>query len=239
MCVIIVAPKGVEKNSEFLYKSIKNSEKNNTDGMGFTFKKHNSKKIYISKGYKSVQSIIDGIESHNLSLNDELLIHTRNGNVGSINTDMCHPFVVNKKDILKNDCFVKSPTLVHNGTFSKYYNSTGNFSDTYNFVYDFLSKEHVLSFLKESKEDFKDYFKDHIGTSRVALLFPDKDLITIGDFIEDNGYLFSNVGYKNTNYSNRGGYEQYNDYSGCSYYNSTSTVKLPSIPTIPFDAKPF
>ena len=65
MCVAIVAPKGVSKNSEFFKTSIKKSEVNNRDGMGMAFKKNGENQIYISKGYTNVDKLIETIDSFN------------------------------------------------------------------------------------------------------------------------------------------------------------------------------
>lgn len=233
MCLALLAPKGVLKNTEFLYNSIKTASYTNRDGMGFAFKRNSTKKVYISKGYKDVDEFIDSIKEKKLGLDDELIVHLRIGNKGSVNTDMCHPFVVSSEDdeILQNDKFVTEPVFIHNGTLFKYSEHNSKYSDTFFFSKKFMSHKPVQEFLKSDSKLFSEIFKDHVSTSRFVFLFPGEsnNAIKIGSFKEDNGYFFSNESYKNSNIRNVGGVDteiNYNSYNGyCNYGESWKTRK--------------
>lgn len=214
MCLAIVAPMGTDKSSKFLVDAIREGSRNNGDGMGFAYKRNSTKKVFLSKGYSSVDKLIEAIYSKKLKEQDELIVHARIGNKGEVNSQMCHPFVCSKDDeeVKMLEGFVDKPVLIHNGTFYKYSIHNSRYSDTFFFARDFMSIKGVQNFLKEDKDSFKKLFEDHIETSRVALLFPDDtSLITLGNFIEEQGYLFSNKGYKEYT-RNIGGYE-YDTYS--------------------------
>lgn len=231
MCLITVCPKGSNKNSEELKKAIKTAGVTNKDGAGFMYKRASTKKVYISKGYMSPEALLSAIEKHKLKDQDELVIHQRIGNKGAKNTFMCHPFVVagDQDTILANHCYVNVPTMVHNGTFTKYSKTNSDFSDTYYFVEQFISNEFILGLLKSDLELFKTVFTDILSTNRLVFLFPneDKPLIKLGSFTEDNGYFFSNESYKNSRYRNIGGWEEYDEwdwdngygYAASEYYN--------------------
>jgi predicted glutamine amidotransferase len=141
MCLIIAIKSGVEKYSDFLMSAVETASFSNTDGIGFTFKRKSTGKIFITKGYQSFKDFKKAYTNKNLSDKDEVLIHLRIGNRGAKNTSMNHPFVVSDKpdEILLNNCYINKPTLVHNGTFIDYSLTGSSFSDTYFFVKDFMS----------------------------------------------------------------------------------------------------
>lgn len=235
MCLITLVPKGKDKYADIVRKSIENGLVTNTDGMGYSFKRASTKKVYISKGYRTLKSIWKALKEHNLREEDELMIHLRNGNKGDINTDMCHPFVVSDKadEILANDCYVNKPTFCQNGTFYQFCLPNSIYSDTFWFSRYFMSNKYALDALKYDKEFFDKYLRSVLTTNRVAFLFPneDIDMIKYGEFIEDDGYFFSNLGYKDKSVYNRGGSRHYseadfdNEYA-VEYYNGRYGRKL-------------
>ena len=170
MCLIGLAPEGTDKYSEKFINAIIIASKTNTDGMGFSFKKNSTKKVYISKGYNTVEGMIRSLKSKRLKKEDELMIHLRIGNRGSKNTDMCHPFILSniEEEILQNDKYVDKPTMMHNGTFHSYpsYN-INNFSDTYLFIKDFMFNKRIIDFVKEDLELFKKVFSEKLGTNKL------------------------------------------------------------------------
>lgn len=206
MCVILLAPKGTDKKSEFLYEAIKTGAITNTDGIGLMYKEGDS--IYVDKGYKSAEEIIEVLEKLSLS-NDhgELAIHLRIGNKGHVNAEMCHPFICShdEEETMSLQSMTKKPVMMHNGTFTGLTLPTGK-SDTFVFANQFLSEKHVVDFMHAKPELFLDLAKSLIGPSRVLVFYPDhRDHAKIGTWIEDNGYYFSNESYKNARYRNVGG----------------------------------
>lgn len=212
MCLLTIAPKGVDKYSPFLIEAIKVASISNTDGAGFAFKRNSTKKVYISKGYQSVEELLETIAKYKLKIDDELIIHQRIGNKGAKNTDMNHPFVLSndRDEILQNNKYVDSPVMAHNGTIS-YHSKTGSqMSDTYWFIEEVMYQKDILNMLKTDLEFFKDFLSLRLGTNRLAFLFPNEDtnFIKVGEFKEDQGYLFSNDSYKDKTIRNVGGENQ-------------------------------
>lgn len=227
MCLIAVAPKGTDKYSDEFIRGLFNGSVTNTDGIGFAFKRDKTKKVYISKGYKNIEDVIKELKSKKLSKNDELIVHLRIGNRGSVNTEMCHPFVLakEKENILSNDKYVNYPVMAHNGTFYSY-NNDHYYSDTYKFIAEFMYHPLIIQLLKDDKIFFKETFSTKLSTNKLSFLFPncDTNLILIGDFKENNNYFYSNDSYKDKTIVNVGGVESKNKLSlnewGDDYDNS-------------------
>lgn len=200
MCQLIVVKKGVSKSSDLLTNAIKKASLTNTDGIGYAFKRHKSNKIYISKGFRDVDEFLEILEKKNLKLEDELIIHLRIGNKGAKTATMNHPFVLSDDDdiVLSNHKYVDIPVMAHNGTLYDFTNYSYTLeSDTYVFARDFMSVPELQALLKRDVDLFVATFKFTLKLNRLAFLFPDNTpLITIGEFIEDEGYLFSNDSYK-------------------------------------------
>lgn len=218
MCLIIGCPKGTSKTSEFLINAIKKASVSNTDGIGYSFKRiSNPKRVWVSKGFKDVDLFIKSLKAKRLRDNDELVIHLRIGNKGAKTSEMNHPFVLSDRpdEILSNNEYVTASTVCHNGTFHDYSINNSTMSDTYFFVKDFLSVKEIQMLLKRSKDLFASTFKNVLKTNRLAFIFNDETpLITLGEFITDEGYFFSNQSYKIERYSNVGGTEYYGNRTG-------------------------
>lgn len=223
MCLISVAPKGTSKSIDILKSFIENGMSSNTDGSGFAYKRAGEKKITLIKGFVTVESICSAISIANLKDEDELIIHHRIGTSGNKNSINMHPFAVtqDKEMSLTTNGELKVPVMAHNGVFYKYTDRESPYNDTYHFVEKFVSNKHVLSILKETPKNFIDWFSGEIGTAKLAFLFPDRDMVLIGKFTEEDGYYHSNGGYKSYVYD-RGGSSDNKSCSVSSNSNSKS-----------------
>lgn len=209
MCVIIVAPKGIEKKSKFLIEAIKVASITNKDGIGFMYKEGDS--ILLEKGFKTADAAIEAL--NNMEMSDAagiLAIHLRIGNKGAVNAEMCHPFVCSEeaKEVTVTSAIVTDkPVLMHNGTFTNIPLPSGK-SDTHEFAHKFMSETKVSDLFYSDPELFSKIGAPILGLSRVIIFYPDnRDFQKVGNWIEDEGYLFSNTTYKNSNIRNIGGVE--------------------------------
>ena len=246
MCLLTIVPKGVDKYSEFLIEGIKTASITNTDGAGFAFKRNTTKKVYISKGYQNVEDLLAALVKHKLKIDDELIIHQRIGNKGAKNVDMNHPFVLSndKEEILQNNRYVNKPIMAHNGTISYHTKHNSLMSDTYWFIEEVMYQKDMINMLKTDLLFFEYLLLSRLGTNKLAFLFPNEDtnFIKIGEFKEDQGYLFSNESYKNRNIRNVGGqnvdcgYPRY-PYRGSEdfddYWNDLEDERKPAASIIP------
>lgn len=246
MCLLTVVPKGIDKYSEKLIEALKTASLTNTDGAGFAFKKNSTKKVYISKGYQKIEDLLEVLSKYKLKLDDELIIHQRIGNKGAKSVDMNHPFVLSniEQEILQNNKYVNLPIMAHNGTIATHSKINSEMSDTYWFIKEIMYQKDMINMLKTDIEFFKYCMNIKLGTNKLAFLFPneDTDFITIGEFNNDEGYLFSNESYKNKYIRNVGGqniecgYPRYgmggfNDWDNDDYWNDDfENARVPATP---------
>jgi hypothetical protein len=201
MCIVSIAPKGTDKDSQYVKDFIVSGMKCNTDGSGYMYKRAGEKTITVVKGFfENYQELIDSITAQKLQKEDELVIHHRIGTSGKVTKENCHPFVLSKNH--KECCALKITTeklcLVHNGYFSSidhYMSLDRDFSDTYAFSRYVLSNPLLQQIMLTDKDLFRHLTRSIITSSKVAILHPEHDLIMLGDFIEDKGYYHSNHGY--------------------------------------------
>lgn len=211
MCLITICPKGTLKYSDAVTTYIKNGFETNKDGSGYMYKKEGSNKVVLSKGYFNLDKMMEALKEEDLQVNDELAIHHRTGTSGESNDVNTHPFVVSDRhnEVIATDYTTsKRPVLMHNGTFRAitfYQNLDKDYSDTYAFVRHVMSSVHIQNLLDTDEKLFTTVLNEILNNSRVVLFYPDKDMKKIGNFIEDEGYFHSNVGYKRNDYYDRGG----------------------------------
>jgi hypothetical protein len=218
MCLVSVCPKGKEKFNDQVVTFIKNGMSSNKQGSGYMFKRSGENVITIDKGYFDEENLISSIRERNLGVNDELVIHHRISTSGLISGSNSHPFVIsdNHDEVCAQDITINKPCLAHNGCFSRltdYMKLQPDFSDTYAFARYILSNPNIYNIMEVDYELFKTILDPIISGSRVAILFPDKDVKLIGDFKEVDGYYHSNYGYCRSTY----------DYGGSSTRFPSST----------------
>ena len=224
MCLITIAPKGKSKDINKLKTFIENGMSSNTDGSGFMYKREGTTTIGVKKGFFKSNDIIEAIENLNLKDNDELVIHHRNGTSGKASAENTHPFYLHKNhDVIVNtNALIEVPAYVHNGIMTLY-QANPDFSDTYSFVSFYLGEPEFLSLLQNKTPLFEDIFSSIIKHQKLAFLFPERDLLMLGNFIEDDGYYHSNTGYK-FSYYDRGGWG-YEYYTPVRTTSTTSSIK--------------
>lgn len=211
MCLISILPKGTEKINEKTIAFIKSGMSCNRDGSGFMYKKDGDNKVYVKKGYFNIDFMLNDLKELDLKENDELVIHHRIGTGGSVTGVNTHPYLIdNSEDTKFTEGVFEKPCIVHNGYIFNIADLellNPKFSDTYAFARYFLTKPYVLNILNEFPQDFEFMFSKFLGNSKLCILRPEGEMIKIGNYIEDNGYLHSNNGYCSYVH-NRGGVEE-------------------------------
>lgn len=213
MCLITAAPKGTKKRGKDLESFIKNGMESNTDGSGFAYKRNGQSLVNIHKGFRDFNEMVDAIDKLKLKEEDELIIHHRIGTSGLKNEYNMHPFAVSESDSVLQTTkgSLNVPLMAHNGVFYKFTDRSSNFNDTYHFVQKFIAIPEITSLLTRDPSKFKELFDSMLGTNRLAFLFPNRDMVLIGDFKSEDGYYHSNGGYKRFVY----------DYGGSSQNNNS------------------
>ncbi len=232
MCLISIAPRGVNKYTEHFKNIIENGMYTNSNGTGFAVHKNNSAIVSWKKGYNVKTSdnikdefnrLWDDLKSLNLENNDILVVHSRIATVGKVTAYNTHPFLLAPYQNLplSGICAIEGKTkegvLFHNGGFTGYRDDANDYSDTCHLTHDlFTDNSHLFNYLIHKPYRFKDSFKSVLLSNKVAVLNPDKGLILFGNFTEDpKGYKHSNMGYDPKKYYNRS--SNYTDRSGKTY----------------------
>lgn len=211
MCLISVLGKGTTKYSEEVTGFLKRGMDSNGDGSGFMYKRDGGNTVVVRKGFFKFDELMAALNSAELKDSDELVVHHRIGTSGLVSAENTHPFIISHvhDTIVQTDAKVNLPCLVHNGMFSeleKHERINPNFSDTYAFARYIMTNAIDLYTLETDL--FKKALRPVIGGSKICVVYPHRDLIMLGDFVEDNGYFHSHRGYKPfSTYVDRGGSE--------------------------------
>lgn len=220
MCIIIAKKQGVEFNMDTITKAVKCAIQRNNDGAGFALKRKNpldkKRNILISKGFmgKDPSNLLTNICDQNIKKEDELIIHLRYTTSGEVHINNCHPFGIPDKEniglIEVNNHNINFPVVAHNGTFydfveekslagwNHYYADKEKKSDSYKFVEELLVNKNLLPIFVDKAKSKDFFFNSYILNNKLSFLFPDREMLLIGDFIEEtDGMMYSNEYYKN------------------------------------------
>lgn len=191
MCIICVKPAGVDMPTTNI---LRNCWDGNTDGAGIAYWKENDREVTIDKGFMKIKQLNDKIYSLNIQVNDLAVIHFRYATHGLVDRGNCHPFPLsNRIDELRASYGVFPHAIAHNGVFGDMA-CHQTLSDTQKFIRGILSNDLISNHL--DNKAVRILLAGYCGSSsKLAILRPSK-LLLIGDFIEDNGLLYSNHGYK-------------------------------------------
>lgn len=200
MCLIVAKPKGIPLPKR---KQMEQWFNTHPDGFGLAFLHDN--KVRILKGamkFKQVRKLLKKM-SHCLGKtnpNDvDIIFHFRQATSGTIQPKNCHPFpITSKKEELESLDVLTDCALAHNGIILDYSLASKQIkllgqsekTDTQEFI------EGYLVGLGDSLwNPFVQKLIQGYTESRFALL-SSRGITYIGDFLEEEGYKYSNGGYK-------------------------------------------
>jgi predicted glutamine amidotransferase len=175
MCVIIWKPEHKRISEDTLY----NCYATNPDGIGFAVAIDNELKV--SKGFLTFESFY---KEYKTIENFPVLIHFRLATHGSINSEMCHPFVINN-----------NLAMAHNGILKDFAFEKSELSDTAHFIQYVIKPLHMESpdfHLDRGKEM---HLKKLIGSyNKLAFLdaFGRVTLVNVQKGVWIDGCWFSN-----------------------------------------------
>lgn len=192
MCIIAAKPAGVSMPSR---ETIRTMFENNPDGAGFMFVENN--KVHIEKGfmkYKSFAKALDKLENRLDMTKTPLIMHFRITTHGGTSPENCHPFpITDSIGALKKTSSHTDIGVAHNGIIS--ITPRKGISDT---------MEYIASQLAPLKRAMPRFYENRHAmtliqnaiTSKMAFLTKEGKVYTTGDFVEDNGMLYSNHSYQ-------------------------------------------
>ena len=221
MCVIVAKKMGVELPSK---KILENCFDVNPDGAGLMYVNEN-KKIVIEKGFMTFEAFYKKLTELDKKYDlkkKALVMHFRITTQGGTSPGNCHPFPVTDDEKKLKSTYLECDNIAfaHNGIISLYsMRDDKGMSDTM-----LLSKELLYPLFNYNKKFYKqehnqELIEEIIGTDKIAFLDNEEKIITIGEFKEDEGVLYSNLNHKkNYNYYNYN-YNDYYNYDNYSYNN--------------------
>ena len=221
MCVIVAKKMGVELPSK---KILENCFDVNPDGAGLMYVNEN-KKIVIEKGFMTFEAFYKKLTELDKKYDlkkKALVMHFRITTQGGTSPENCHPFPItdDEKKLKATYLECNDVAFAHNGIISLYsMRDDKGMSDTM-----LLSKELLYPLFNYNKKFYKqehnqELIEEIIGTDKIAFLDNEEKIITIGEFKEDEGVLYSNLNHKkNYNYYNYN-YNDYYNYDNYSYNN--------------------
>ena len=211
MCIICVKKSGVEFPS---IESMKTCFENNPDGAGMMYSAKG--KVKILKGimtWKKYAEIYDKISR--LDKKIQFIFHFRIGTHGKKNhPSYTHPFPLStKNDDLLSTKITAKIGITHNGIIDNI-NFGSGLSDTMEFIGNILTP--LLSENTSINSPVTHSIISNIlgAGNKLAILQGNGKIETYGDFIDDNGLLYSNSSYKPYTYR----YTMRDD-SKCEFYD--------------------
>lgn len=188
VCIIIVKPAGVSVPSETI---IREAWGHNPDGAGIAVA--TGKTVKIRKGLMHLKDLMRAVKR--IKTDESAIIHLRIATSGGIRGDVCHPYpVTDNVAKLRKTTVTDTIALAHNGIISGMA-TDGKTSDTMAFVRDIVAPLRRLSPDLLHNDDALSILET-VADSKLALLNHSGDIVTIGDFITDDGLLYSNASYK-------------------------------------------
>lgn len=192
MCIIIIKKQGVELPKQ---EWLDNSERTNRDGIGVCYKKADRSEVVIKKDFVNATTLGVWLKD-NIVKEDDLIIHFRFATHGIKDVGNRHPFPISKdKKLLREANLVCRMALTHNGVISQH-SGHQKFSDTQKFVLGIMSDDAVKNNLNSPA--IRKMIGDYIGSDKLAILDNEGTVYLWGEFIREEGLLFSNSGYKAT-----------------------------------------
>lgn len=192
MCIIAIKKAGQPIPNENILETM---FKNNSDGAGFAY--NLKAKVIIQKGYmtynafrKALKKVEDTVDIHNTSM----LFHFRIATHGGVKPALCHPFPLSRKiPNLKRLYTSTELAIVHNGVIP--IDVKGDISDTMKYIRTSLSdRSNKNPEFYRSKRQRRAILAEI--NSKMAFLDCNGNVYTVGEFITDNGIMYSNSNYK-------------------------------------------
>lgn len=190
MCLIAVKPCGIKLPKD---EYLKTAERKNSDGMGIAYWKHGTLEVKIKKDFINIKELLDYIHS-NITEEDALVIHFRLATHGLKDIGNRHPFPISKDgNLLRAPFLICDSAVAHNGVIREY-GIHATYSDTQKFIMDILSSDIIKNNLENPT--IQKLVNHFIDGDRLAILQKDGFIWTFGEYVEEDGILYSNSGYK-------------------------------------------
>ncbi len=239
MCIIAIKPKNKEIQNK---ETLKNCFIRNSDGAGYMFVKDNE--VIIKKGFMTFDEFYENVmkdyTDNNLK-DSNLVMHFRIGTSGESKLGCTHPFPLTDNYTDLEKLRTKANIGVcHNGIVSGMNSRLNKYSDTEIYIKNVLAP---IVKLKINAYLFKDIQNLILLTTNSKWCILDKfdNMVTIGEFVENDGYYYSNDTYKPytppkydySDYYNYGNYDYYEWFKTKSHKDAKTTSSARPSKTTP------
>ena len=225
MCIIVVKPKHKELQNKNILERCFTSNK---DGAGYMFVDKANDVVEIKKGFMNFndfyKSLIEDYKKYKLK-DQTLVMHFRIGTSGKSATGCTHPFpVTTEYSEMEKVRTTTNIGVCHNGIVSMFNSYANTHSDTQIYIKNVIAP---IIKLKLNAYMFDDIQNLILKTTNSKWVFLDKfdNYYTIGEFINDDGYLYSNTSYKPIQYVYTPKYNYYDDYDDYDNYDYKNWFK--------------
>lgn len=213
MCIIAASPAGVRQPT---ISELKQMFSRNPHGAGYMTARNN--RVEISKGYMTWDEFARALNYENFTEADSVVYHFRISTQAGVNPQMTHPFPltanIEKTRILECACPIG---VAHNGIIRLTSDSRDKvYSDTAHYIAEFLRY-----LVRNSRDLHDDGILEAIRRttdSKFALMDASGYIATVGNFIEEDGVLFSNGTFRAPMPFTRPRQFRFDDYATDDYY---------------------
>lgn len=190
MCIICASPANAKQPT---IKTIRAMFQNNRHGAGYMYARDG--KVYIHKGYMNIEEYLAAIRAENFTAEDSVVYHFRISTQAGVNPEMTHPFPLSNRlpDMRALDLECQCG-IAHNGIIRLTTDPTNTrYSDTALFITRYLA-EIIRRPSDLHNQDVLD-FVYRLAGSKFAILDSSGHIATVGEFIDEDGILYSNYSY--------------------------------------------
>ena len=190
MCIIAVSKSGVKQPR---LDTIRTMFRNNPHGAGYMYARDG--KVIIAKGFMNEESFIAALKSEHFTAKDSVVYHFRIRTQAGVNPEMTHPFPLSNQLRHMRELDISCACgIAHNGIIRLTTDPwERRYSDTALFITKYMSR------ILRSPDDLRNQeVLDKIyrlAESKFAILDGSGYIATVGNFIEENGILYSNTSY--------------------------------------------
>lgn len=191
MCIICVSPSGIKQPTASVLRTMFSR---NPHGAGYMFARDG--KVTIHKGFMNFESFRDAVRLERFTAADSVVYHFRISTQAGVNPEMTHPFPLsNQPRRMRALDLTCSCGIVHNGIIRLTTDPTNErYSDTAIFITDYLANIIRRPADLRNQQLLNRIYR--LARSKFAIMDAGGYIATVGEFIRDNGILYSNNTYE-------------------------------------------
>ena len=196
MCIICVSPENVRQPDR---RTLATMFHRNPHGAGYMYARDG--KVHIRKGFMTLPALLNALDEEDFSKADPVVYHFRISTQAGINPQMTHPFPLSNRPAhmkaLDVDCRCG---IAHNGIIQLTSDPRNReYSDTAVFIRDYLTK--IIQRPSDLRNAKRLELIYKLAQSKFAIMDGKGYIATVGEFVNEDGLLYSNTSYQPIKYS--------------------------------------